>query len=247
MTTNEIISALALPPQARIDQRVPKKHLIDHGAVTATDKKSISEGVEELLWVAALKPSTVGVPAYEDAERQYLEIAVLTLALRDGAKAGRLRELVHRAIPYPVVLIATDADGLVLSLCELRHAQNEAGKMVLDGEVQAARVPDNAIGEAFRESLAISRLPNADLRQLYRGWMDRLTTLEAGSILGQWPGEREPGERRNAVQVIRRIDAELADLRRLAKDETQLARRVELNLDIKRRSAERTRLLALLG
>ena len=247
MNADDVISALALPPQARIDQKVPKKHLIDHGAVTATDKKSITEGVEELLWVAALKPSTVGVPAYEDAERQYLEVAVLTLSLREGAKAGRLRELVHRAIPYPVVLLATDAHGLVLSLCELRHAQNEAGKMVLDGEVQAARVPGDAIGEAFRKTLAVSGLPTADLRQLYRGWMDRLSTLEAGSILGQWPGESDPAQQRNALLAIRKIDAELADLRRFAHEETQLARRVELNLDIKRRSAERIRLLALLG
>jgi len=247
MTPTEIIDALALPSQARIDQRVPKKHLIDHGAATATDRKSITEGVEELLWVAALKPSTVGVPAYEDAERQYLEIAVLSLTLREGARAGRLRELVHRAIPYPVVLLTTDSEGVVLSLCELRHAQNEADRMVLDGDVQAARVPDNAIGDAFRKSLMLSGLPSADLRQLYRGWMTRLTTLDAGSILGHWPGEIDPVERRNAVLAIRRLDAELGELRRLAEDETQLARRVELNLDIKRRSAERTRLLALLG
>src|SRR5437870_4021719 len=103
------LDALELPAQALVNQRVPKKHLLDNAAVTASDKKAITEGIDELVWVAAMKPATIGVPAYEDPERQYLEIAVLTLALREGAKAGRLRELVHRAIPYPVVLLTADA------------------------------------------------------------------------------------------------------------------------------------------
>jgi len=205
MSMDDLLSALALPPQARVDQRVPKKHLIDNAAVTATDKKAITEGIEELIWVAALKPATVGVPAFEDAERQYLEIAVLSLSLREGAKAGRLRELVHRAIPYPVVLIATDAGGLVLSLCELRHAQSEAGKMVLDGELLAAD-PTPVL-----DKLSLAKQPATDLAILYRSWCN---------LLKPW---------------VRRTEllAEIEKLRREAAKETQLARRVELNLKIK--------------
>ena len=49
-------------PDARVDQRVPKKLLLEHGAPTAADKRQINDGIEELLWVAALKPTTIGVP-----------------------------------------------------------------------------------------------------------------------------------------------------------------------------------------
>src|SRR5215471_9089539 len=102
MVIEDIISALDLPISSRVDQRVPKKLLIENGAPTAADKRQINEGIEELLWVAALKPTTVGVPEFRDDSREYLEIAVLQLVLRDGAKATRLVELVHRAVPYPV-------------------------------------------------------------------------------------------------------------------------------------------------
>ena len=88
-----------------MDQRVPKKLLLENGAPTAADKRHINEGIEELLWLAALKPTTIGVPDYRDDVREYLEIAVLRLSLRAGAKVPRLVEMVHRAVPYPLLLI----------------------------------------------------------------------------------------------------------------------------------------------
>ena len=62
MTAASVIAALCLPADARMDQRVPKKLLVENGAPTAADKHQINEGIEELLWIAALKPATIGVP-----------------------------------------------------------------------------------------------------------------------------------------------------------------------------------------
>ena len=77
-----IIDALALPPDARVDQRVPKKLLLEHGAPTAADKRQIQDGIEDMHWIAALKPTNIGVPDYRDDVREYLEIAVLTVTFR---------------------------------------------------------------------------------------------------------------------------------------------------------------------
>lgn len=75
--------------------------LVESGAPTAADKRLISDGIEDIHWLAALKPVTVGIPAYQDAVRDHLEIAVLDINLRPLGKASRIAELVHRAIPYP--------------------------------------------------------------------------------------------------------------------------------------------------
>jgi hypothetical protein len=72
MTPADLIAALDLPAAARVDQRVPKKLLLENGAPTATDKRAIADGVEELIWLAALKPTTIGVAAYRDEAREYL-------------------------------------------------------------------------------------------------------------------------------------------------------------------------------
>ena len=48
MSAAAIIAALALPPEARVDERVPKKLLVEQGAPTAADKRQIQDGIEEL-------------------------------------------------------------------------------------------------------------------------------------------------------------------------------------------------------
>jgi hypothetical protein len=70
MSAAAVIAALALPSEARVDRRVPKKLLVEQGAPTSADKRQIQEGIEELNWVAALKPSNIGVPAYRDDVRE---------------------------------------------------------------------------------------------------------------------------------------------------------------------------------
>ncbi len=128
MKAYQILDRLQLPPEARVDQRVPKKLLVENGAPTAADKRRINDGIEELLWVAALKPATIGVAEYRDDTREYLEIAVLLLTLRLKAKPARIAELIHRAIPYPVFLVTREPDAATLSLAHKRWSQGEAGE-----------------------------------------------------------------------------------------------------------------------
>src|ERR1039458_1790769 len=129
MSFAPIIQALALPPETRVEQRVPKKLLVENGAATASDKRQINDGIEEILWHAALKPANLGVPAYRDAVREYLEIAVITVTFRPMAKPGRLVDLIHRAIPYPVLLAGQQREAVSLSVAHKRWSQGETGKV----------------------------------------------------------------------------------------------------------------------
>lgn len=245
MTTAELIAALDLPPASRVDQRVPKKLLLENGAPTAADKRHINEGIEELLWLAALKPTTIGVPAYQDETREYLEIAVLRLELRAGASAMRLVELVHRAVPYPVLLLTEQGAQPGVSAAHKRWSQGEAGKTVLDGEVVTvdwAAGSDAERWPAFRDALALGRQPRATLYALYQGWIDTLLALRAARVTGAFvvaANAEHASARRDALRECARLDAEIARLRAAAAKEKQMARQVELNLELKRVEAQR--------
>ena len=240
MNATDLITALDLPASSRVDRRVPKKLLLEYGAPTAADKRHINNGVEELFWVAALKPTTIGIPEYRDADREYLEIAVLRFTLRAGAKVTRLVELVHRAVPYPLLLLTEHAGRLVFSAAHKRWAQNEAEKTVLDGDVVAA---DWVVeGEAehwpeFRDALALGRQPRATLRALYQGWIDTLIAFQAARLTGKFKPAADPEQataRQEALRECARLDTEIARLRGTATKEKQMARKVELNLELKR-------------
>lgn len=243
MNGDTLIEALDLPASCRVNQRVPKKLLLENGAPTAADKRLINDGIDELLWLAALKPTTIGVAEYRDDVREYLEIAVLRLTLRAAAKSARLVELVHRAVPYPLLLLTEQANDDArpgLSAAHKRWSQGEAGKTVLEGDVVAAEWDAERDAErwpAFRDALALGRQPRTTLHALYQGWIDTLLALQAARVTGAFAvavGAEHAALRRDALQECARLDAEIARLRATAVKEKQMARRVELNLELKR-------------
>jgi hypothetical protein len=249
LTSADFIAAFDLPPAALVNQRIPKKLLVENGAPTTADRKLIQEGIEEITWVAALKPASIGVPEYRDEQRAYLGLAVLSVELRQTGKVSRLAELIHRAIPYPVLLILADSDSLILSLAHIRWAQKEADKTVLDGEPSMARLSGEAssglIGQRdFLQALSLRNQPRADLHALYQGWLDTLTALQAAAITGRFAqseNAEQASARRTALHRCREIDDEVARLRLAAAKENQMARQVAVNMEIKALLAERER------
>jgi hypothetical protein len=249
MSPDALIAAFDLPASCRVEQRVPKKMLVEHNASTATDKRLIDEAIEEVQWLAALKANTIGVAAYRNDEREYLEIVVLLVTLRRARTRSmqqtRLIELIHRAVPYPVLLIVVAAPKLSLSLAHKRWALNEAGKMVLDGEIAHVRLPDDAPSQEalqrFLATLGISRRPSAHLHALYQGWMEAIHALRAAHFTGRFAlvqGAEQAAARWQALAQCQQLEAEAAHLRGQARKEKQIARQVELNLRLKRVEAQ---------
>lgn len=244
MTLDDLIGALGLPEGTLVNQRVPKKLLAEQEVATSSDRRQIQEGVDEVCWLAALKPHLIGVPAYEDAHRQYLELAVLSLSLKPGTKPGRLLELLHRAVPYPVVLLTSSDAGINLSLAHLRRSQNEADKTVLDGELMTVALPSEpapgtavaCICSAFCDAFSLARQPQGDLHALYQGWMDTVAALDIARETGRFQTSttrEQAAERHLALQKCRQLKTRLTELRGRAQRERQVARQIDLNLEIK--------------
>ena len=76
-----LAQALALPASAYVGQRIAKTLLIEQIAnlpgSTAADKRLVNQLLAELHWLAALKPATCGLAAWQTDTHDYLEIAVL--------------------------------------------------------------------------------------------------------------------------------------------------------------------------
>ncbi|MCP5365824.1 MAG: DUF4391 domain-containing protein [Hyphomicrobiales bacterium] len=241
-----IVNALGLPPSARVDVRVPKKLLVEQGAPTAADKRAIQDGIDELQWFAACKPATIGVQAFSDDTREYLEIAIVGCVFRPGAKAARLIELIHRAIPYPVLLVTVDESGLSVSAAHKRHAQNDSGRTVIEHVVTAGSIRADAVDSvqiAFLKSLALAQQPRTDLFALYTGWIARIEAINAARLTGAFVATDDQealDRRREALDAHARLTKEIESLRAKARHEKRLSRRVDLNLEIQRREADLT-------
>lgn len=239
-----IVASLALPLSCRVDQRVPKKMLAEHGGATAADRRLLTDGIEEAHWLAAIKPATTAIPTWRDEVREYLELAVLSMVVRSThtqpVQLQRLAELVHRAVPYPVLLLVSTPDTVAMSLSHKRTAQNEAGRVVLDGDVVSFSFRDD-VPDGLLEALALGQQPQQDLKALYQGWMDTLLATQVARVTGHFNTDPTPDQaamRRIALTEHQRLEAEAARLRALAGKESQIAKRVDQNLALQRLQVE---------
>ena len=245
MTPFDPFTALALPPEALIDRRVPKTVLIENGSFASGDRRRIRKGIEELRWLAALKPATVGIAEYRDAEREYLEIAVLKLTLRPAARGARPVELVHRAVPYPLLLIAWRSGTPELSLAHKRRSLGDADKTVVDGEMVAARIDADCAHEpvtAFRDALALERQPRSTLCALYQGWIDAVQAFRAAKVTGAFTipaTAAAAADREVALREYCHLHDTIATMYSAARKETQMSRRVDMNMELARLRADR--------
>lgn len=235
-----VVAAFGLPPSALVDMRVPKKMLVEQGAPTAADKRIILEGIDELQWFAACKPATIGVPSFKDDNREYLEIAAVGCAFRLEAKTTRLIELIHRAIPYPLLLITTDNEGAALSLAHKRLAEREEGRIVIDRVVSTGPIGGTPVDQGFLASLALVRQPRHNLNTLYDGWLARVEALQAAKVSGVYLATDDKDavqRRREALENHIRLQRDIALLRAKAGRAKQMKGRVDLNLQIQRLQA----------
>lgn len=252
MILDHLFDALALPAPARMERRVPKAMLADHGATGAGDRKLVEGGIERLRWRASLKPGTIGVPAFADDARDYSEIAVLTLEVRDGANVARLAKIAHGAIPYPLILIIGDADAAALSVAPKRRHERQADRFVVDRLVTSPPTvdPTDDIANAFIASLAVAGLPAVHLWSLYEGVLDCIEAYAAARISGVFrlpaTGDESTG-RRAALAAHEGQVRNVARLRKAAAAEKRLATRIQLSHLITLAEAELRRTTELLA
>lgn len=246
MKSEKVLKAMALPEGCLISQRIPKTVLAEHAAASPTDKRLIKNTIESLKWIAALKPDNIGVPPFKDRHREYLEISILVVVFREKKGANRLIELIHKAIPYPVFLLVEYSPELFISLAHKRWAQKEKGRMVIEeGFPQNTLVSENA-PEAFFDHLALSRLPHLHMMALYSGWLNAATALDAFYLTGRFKLAKELDEaskQKILLEKTKEIEKEISKTRRLAEKESQINRRVQLNLKLKALKTRRNELL----
>ncbi len=213
--------------------------------VSATSAAATTDGAGS----AVAGTSDVGAASADTTD--VIEIALVSAQLRPPtreAQARRLMQLIHRAIPYPVLLVAQAPEGTVLSLAHKRASLGEAGKWVVaDSADTHAFDPTQptAAETQFMASLALEQLPRsalADLRALYQAVADRITALAVAQVTGHFkvpeaaaatPAACVAAQRQALAERSRLID-QLASARNTAAKARQMSQRVELNLQIQR-------------
>ncbi len=165
-----IYDYMAIPGDCRIGRRVFKKLFHENAKLGATDKKAFREDIDTITWQYTLKPSTIPIQAYEDKHREYLEVAVLQVNLKTQRRTSRIAEIVHRAIPYPLVIV------FVFQETGVRSKELEDGMQKKLNDMQTSN--SSILNSKFSLSVAHKRFSQAEKGAIVAGdfiitdWID---------------------------------------------------------------------------
>ncbi len=250
--TRPLTQYFAFPESTLLGKRVYKRMFHESAKLGARDKRILSEDVDTITWTHTLKPGTVPIAPYVDERCEYGEIAVMEMALRSPKQTARIAEIVHRAIPYPLVLILMDGSKARLSLASKRFSEAEKDAIIAD-EFFTTEWLDlgnlEPIEEAFVHSLALPGLPHTDFHLLYCAWVDRVVALECARRTGAFRLTHtvdQSADRRAALAACRELEARIAEERAALRKESQFNRQVDRNVRIKKMEQELARKVASL-
>ncbi len=196
--------------------------------------------MDTILWQYTFKPTTIPIQPYEDDQREYHEVALLQVNLKQTGRMNRLAEVVHRPIPYPLFVVFVTDTTCSISLAYKRFSQAAKEAIVAEGFQATAWLDLSNPTEnqaAFLESLDISTWPHTHFFAFYRAAMDRVIALACAEHSGHYSLEIPNGlsvdDRVNKLKQVEKLQQEKSEIQGKLKKEKNLGTQVQLNTQIK--------------
>ena len=235
---DSLYEAMAVPATCHLGKRVYKKLFLEHTKLAVADKTALGDDVDTVTWQYTFKPTTIPIHVYEDEMREYPEIALLEVKLKKTGRVHRLAEIIHRAIPYPVIVVFASDEGVSVSLAHKRFSQAEKDAIVAEEFISTGWFdptdPDGLHAD-FLDSFNINTWPHTHFFAFYKSAMARVVALECARRTGVFQVDEELGteDRRELLAHCREGENRMAEFRAKIKKEKQFNRQVELNMEIK--------------
>ncbi|MBU2649215.1 DUF4391 domain-containing protein [bacterium] len=230
---------MAIPDTCHLGKRVYKKLFHENAKLGVTDKKAFREDIDVITWQYTLKPSTIPIQAYEDNQHEYHEVAILQVNLKTLNRTSRIAEIIHRAIPYPLIVVFSYGTTCALSMAYKRFSQAEKGAIVAEDFIITDWIDLSApmqIDQAFLNSLKVSNLPHTHFFAFYSALLDRIVSLDCARLTGDYRLESSATKcqvRRDRLADCHELKIQIAGHKATIKKETQFNRKLELNMKIK--------------
>jgi len=237
--TDLLYDSMAIPDACHLGKRVFKKLFHENAKLGATDKKAFRENIDTITWEYTLKPSTIQIQPYEDDQREYHEVAVLHVNLKTPKRTARIAEIIHRAIPYPLLIVFAHESACALSTAHKRLSLLEKGTVVAEDLIITGWIDLSDLTQVekdFISSLAITEMPFTHFYAFYSVLVERLVALDCARLTGEYHIESEADKarkRRDRLATCHYLEGRIKEYRTAIQKETQFNRQVELNTKMK--------------
>lgn len=235
----DLYEKLSIPDSCYLGKKIFKKLFYENAQLNATDKKAFTHDIEDIEWKYTLKPDTINISRYEDEEREYDEIAVIQVNLKELHRHKRIAQVIQRAIPYPLLIVFTHNSSIALNVAAKRINRADREKIMVEEfqDTPWLDVESPADHEKeFLDSLTITNFSYNNFYEFYTDLTERVVALNCAELSGTFTAEapQEYGNRAEILETINSLQQKQTELRAALKKESQFSQKVELNMQIKK-------------
>jgi len=211
------------PKASRFGRVLPKKKIYEHANAGAKLKQLFVDQVDQIVWAYKLAPETTNLPAVSDVP----EIQVFEIKLRGSDFDREILCAIERSIPFPLIFELLKNGERMLAAAYKRPSEAGSKKWVASEYFETEWEPSDAARDTLPRAL--------DLGALY----DRV-------LSGLMPVKPKEGE--SLPQRVARIEAIREKVREIARIKARLARekqfnkKVSINAELRKATAELKRL-----
>lgn len=210
------------PPNAGFGRTVPKTKFYEHGNVRTPLRKKFVDDVERVTWAYKLADDTVRLRGSTAVP----EIQVFAVETKGADVADDVLTAIDKTVHFPIIFEVTNAD----------RVRTVAAQKSLTGKtptIGAYFTTDWQPADAPRRPLPAA----LDLPSLYEAILTALLPVERR-------GGESVSEATDRLDRARKLQRDIAVLKKKLRTEPQLNRKIELRKQIKERAAVLTELIA---
>lgn len=180
---------------------------------------------------------------------EYNEVAVIEVTIRSTKRAKKIAELIQRSIPYPLFIVLhlkyvteENEPSITLNLATKRLSKSDHSKLKVERFYQSPaftleQLTSNSIEDTFLKSLTVEKQSFVNFYEFYMGWVKQFLALEKSKHTNEfYESESQSVDIEQAklqastLDSIAFLEAKLSGIRQKIKQEGQINRKVELNI-----------------
>lgn len=226
---------LTIPEECKVNDIIAKDIIFTEGKLKSDDKKIFTNQVKQIRWLYSLKKENTSINHYKKDNKNYSEIEIINIILKEDKKLARIADIIMRIIPYPMILVFEFKDEIRLFVSHQSESLADSSKMTLDEVISTNWIIFDEMDEIDKILFKDLQLNNLDYSNFYRFYDSIVQKII------KYNGSKYVNHEVNVnIDKIKRINDEIASLeseiktKKVAiKKETQFNRKIELNIEIK--------------
>ena len=224
-----------------LNKKLDKKIFYDFADLNKKEKDVITKYIDRMELAYLLTPSTINIQPYINEEYHYEGVMFITVQLREETTDKQvvvIEEIIHGALPNPVVIVFHLNETVLISTCMKRLNKVDKASVVLGDTNHTSWInfeTENDITKEFIQTIRLSNISFVNFFEFYKEMDLAVQALQNADIVGSFhvvKDEQQYEQQQQLIHEINRIEQEINKLKAAIKKESQFNKKVEFNVKI---------------